>query len=154
MSKIFKMTPAFDLLKRALLIGVMILTAMGCSKSPTEALLVQTIDQMQSFGESRDVSGMMDKIADDFSGQSGSMDRSQLRAYLMGIRLRTQNIGVTRTKTDVQIEGTRAKVEIQMLVTDGGQYLPNTGQLVKAQTQWRFVSGQWQLASAIWEEGL
>jgi hypothetical protein len=125
----------------------------ACSKAPSEALLLKTIDDLQTMGEARDASGMMAHIADDFSGQSGSMDRNQLRAYLMGIALRTQNVGITRTKTEVSMEGERAKVQIHMLVTDGGRILPSTGQLVEATTQWRFASGEWQLASAVWNDG-
>ena len=125
----------------------------ACSKAPSEELLLATINEMQTMGEARDANGMMAHIAEDFSGQSGSMDRNQLRGYLLGIALRTQNIGVTRTKTEVSIEGSRAKVQIHMLVTDGGRILPSTGQLVQATTQWRFVDGNWQLASAVWNEG-
>jgi hypothetical protein len=132
---------------------LVLLTVCACGKTPSEALLLASIDEMQTMGEARDANGMMAHIAEDFSGQSGSMDRNQLRAYLLGIALRTQNIGITRTKTEVSMEGARAKVQIHMLVTDGGRILPSTGQLVQATTQWRFVDGEWQLASAVWNEG-
>jgi hypothetical protein len=148
------MTRVFKFFKHIVITLALLILLVGCAKHPTEALLLENIEQMQRSGESRDVSGLLEHIAEDFSGQNGSMDRAQLRAFLTGIRLRTQNIGVTRSKTDVSIQGTRAKVDIHMLVTDGGQYLPSTGRLVQAQTQWRFANGQWQLASANWEEGL
>jgi hypothetical protein len=126
----------------------------GCAKPPTERLLLEAIDAMQAAGEARDVAALMDFVSDDFSGQNASMDRRALAAYMMGIRMRTENIGVTRTKTRVTMDGDRAKVEFGLLVTDGGKILPAQGQFVSAQTQWRYVSGDWQLASATWSETL
>jgi ketosteroid isomerase-like protein len=126
----------------------------ACTRTPSEKLLRETMAQMQQAGEAGDVSALMSHVADDFSGQSASMDRRGLGAYLLAIKMRSEKIGVTRPKTSVTIDGNRAKVEISMLVTDGGRILPAQGQYVSATTQWRFADGAWQLASANWNEGL
>jgi ketosteroid isomerase-like protein len=126
---------------------------MSCSRTPSEKLLLETMAQMQQAGEAGDVSALMSHVADDFSGQSASLDRRGLGAYLLAIKMRSEKIGVTRPKTSVSIDGNRAKVEISMLVTDGGRILPAQGQYVSATTQWRFANGEWQLASANWNEG-
>lgn len=137
-------------LPRTLLFFALIFTLIGCAKTPNEQLLRETIDVMQAAGEARDVSTFMEFVSDDFSGQNASMDRRALAAYMLGIRMRTENIGVTRTKTTITMDGARAKVEFALLVTDGGKILPAQGQFVSAQTQWRFSGGAWQLASANW----
>ena len=137
-------------LTRVLLFFALSLTLFGCAKTPNEKLLREAIDAMQAAGEARDVGGFMAFVSDDFSGQNASMDRRALALYMLGIRTRTENIGVTRTKTSITMQGERAKVEFSLLVTDGGKILPAQGQLVSAQTQWRFSGGAWQLASANW----
>jgi hypothetical protein len=146
-------TPKRSLLLSALC-ALVIYGLSACAKPPTEQLLLKTIDQMQAAGEARDVGAFMDAVSDDFSGQNASMDRRAFAAYMMAIRMRTKNIGVTRTETVVTMGGDRASVEFGLLVTDGGKILPAQGQFVRAQTQWRYVSGGWQLASAAWTEGL
>ncbi len=130
----------------------LILTLFACAKTPNEQLLRETIDAMQAAGEARDVGAFMGFVSDDFSGQNASMDRRALAVYMLGIRSRTENIGVTRTKTSITMQGERAKVEFALIVTDDRKVLPAQGQLVSAQTQWRFSGGAWQLASANWSD--
>ena len=137
-------------LPRALLFFVLVLSLFACAKAPNEQLLREAIDAMQAAGEKRDVGAFMDFVSDDFSGQNARMDRRALAAYMLGIRLRTEDIGVTRTKTSITMQGERAKVEFALLVTDGGKILPAQGQFVSVQTQWRFSNGAWKLASANW----
>lgn len=139
-------------LPRVLLFLVLVLSLFACAKAPNEQLLRETIDAMQAAGEKRDVGAFMNFVSDDFSGQNASMDRRALAVYMLGIRLRTENIGVTRTKTSITMQGERAKVEFALLVTDGGKILPAQGQFVSAQTQWRFSDGAWKLASANWSD--
>jgi len=136
--------------RRALLFFTLVVTLFACAKAPNEQLLREAIDAMQAAGEARDVGAFMGFVSDDFSGQSASMDRRALAVYMLGIRSRTENIGVTRTKTSITMQGERAKVELSLLVTDGGKILPAQGQLLFRQTQWRFSGGAWQLASANW----
>ncbi len=138
-------------LTRALLAFALIFTLYACAKTPNEQLLREAIDAMQAAGEARDIGAFMAFVSDDFSGQNAGMDRRALSLYMLGIRTRTENIGVTRTKTNITMQGERAKVDFALLVTDGGKILPTQGQLVSAQTQWRFSSGAWQLASANWD---
>ena len=137
---------------RVLLFLALVLTLFACAKTPSEQLLRESIDAMQAAGEARDVGALMAFVSDDFSGQNASMDRRALAVYMLGIRTRTENIGVTRTKTSITMQGERAKVEFALLVTDGGKILPAQGQFVSAQTQWRFSGGKWQLASANWSD--
>lgn len=137
---------------RVVLFFALILTLFACAKAPNEQLLRQAIDAMQAAGEARDVGAFMANIGDDFSGQNASMDRRALAVYMLGIRTRTENIGVTRTKTSITMLGERAKVDFSLLVTDGGKILPAQGQFVSVQTQWRFSGGAWQLVSANWSD--
>lgn len=126
----------------------------GCSRSPSEALLRETIDAMHKAGEERDVGGLMEHVAEDFGGQSASMDRRALSAFLLAVRMRTEKISITRTQTQIVMRDASAEAEISFIVTDGRGLLPTQGQLVRAQTKWRFESGAWMLTSANWNEGL
>lgn len=146
------MTAFAKVLTRAMLLVVFCLTA--CSNSPSEQLLRETIDAMHKAGEARDVGALMEHVADDFSGQSASMDRRALGAFLLAMRLRTQSLSITRTQTQINMNNLSADAEITFLVTDGRGLLPTQGQVVRAQTKWRFESGEWLLTTANWREGL
>lgn len=124
----------------------------GCSRSPTEQALRQTLDSMQESAEERDIGDFMDGVATDFVGNSSEFDRKGLERLLRMMALRHQSIGVTRMALDVEMHGDRAVVRMQILVTGGsGGLLPEQGQLFDTESAWRFVDGQWHLGSATWK---
>jgi hypothetical protein len=135
----------------AILLIVLQLALIGCSKSPTETLLRETIDKMQAAGEARKLDGVIEHVSARFSGQSNSLTRDDLRRYLLAVIMRTQDLGVTRTSTAVEMKGELAIVSLGLLVTDGSGLLPSNGQLLKARTIWRFEENRWQLLEADWE---
>jgi Domain of unknown function (DUF4440) len=137
-----------------LLCALVLITLCACTGKPSEQALRAQIDALQAAGTKRDVSAMMDIIADDFRGQFSSMDKTALQAYLMAIRLRARNVGVTRTNTDITLSGDVAQVQLSLLVTDGGNVLPSSGEYLRAKTTWRFVGGAWRLTEANWQEGV
>ena len=150
---------AFPQLRAALTLRLAILCVVfgglcGCQPSANEQSLRAAIDQLEAAGEAREVNAFMAQIAEDFSGQAGAMDALALRRFLIGIQLRTRSIAVTRTSTNITLQGERAKVELAMVVTDSNGLLPSQGQYVRAQTLWRFEQGQWRLSTAQWQEGL
>jgi len=128
-----------------------LLAMQGCAKSPTEALLRETIDTMQAAGEARKLDGVMANVSARFSGQNASLSRDELKRYLLAVVMRTQNLGITRTSTDVEMKGELAIVTLGLLLTDGSGLLPSNGQLLKARTIWRFEENRWQLLEANWD---
>lgn len=124
----------------------------ACARSPSEEQLRATIDAMHKAGEARDVAGLMEHIAEDFSGQSASMDRRGLSAFLLAVRMRTEQLSITRTQTAIRLNQASAEADISFIVTDGRGLLPAQGQVVSVKTKWRFESGDWQLTTANWEE--
>ena len=129
----------------------LLLALQGCAKSPTEALLRETIDAMQAAGESRKLDGVMENVSARFNGQNSSLSRDELKRYLLGVVMRTQDLGITRTSTTVEMKGELAIVTLGLLVTDGSGLLPSNGQHLKARTIWRFEENRWQLLEANWE---
>lgn len=145
---------AFAKVLRPALLLLIVFLLSSCSRSPSEALLRETIDAMHKAGEARDVSALMAHVAEDFSGQSASMDRRGLGAFLLAVRMRTEKLSITRTQTQITMNDQSAQAEISFIVTDGRGLLPSQGQLVTAKTKWRFESGEWLLTTANWEQGL
>jgi hypothetical protein len=127
---------------------------MACSSKPTEVALKQTIAELKAAGEARDMSAFMEHVADDFSGQQGEYNKTALSRYLLAIRVRTSNIGITTTYEKLDITGNAARVQMSVLLTDSGGVLPENGQYLRADTTWRYVSGEWLLVSADWRQGL
>ena len=134
-----------------LLLVVLHLALIGCSKSPTETLLRETIDNMQAAGEARKLDGVIAHVSERFSGQDNSLTRDDLKRYLLGVIMRTQDLGVTRTSTKIEMKGELAIATLGLLVTDGSGLLPSNGQLLNARTIWRFEDNRWQLIEANWE---
>jgi hypothetical protein len=127
------------------------LALMGCSKSPTETLLRETIDGMQAAGEARKLDGVIEHVSPRFSGQDNSLTKDDLKRYLLGVIMRTQSLGVTRTSTKIELKGELAIVTLGLLVTDGSGLLPSNGQHLNARTIWRFEENRWQMLEANWE---
>lgn len=131
--------------------SVALLFAAGCAQDPSEAALVQTMEDMEEAGQNRDVGSFMEHVADDFVGNGGEFDRRGLERLLLAVTLRQQSIGVTRAAMEIEVREGRAVVQMQLLVTAGsGGLLPENGQWFTTESRWRFVDGAWQLASADW----
>lgn len=145
---------AFAKVLRRALQAVLVFWLVACGRSPSEAQLLETLDAMHRAGEARDVSALMAFVADDFSGQSASLDRRDLGAFLLTQRLRTEQLSITRTHSQVRISDSSAEVELSFVVTEGRGVLPTQGQYVRVKTKWRFDGDDWLLTNANWEQGL
>lgn len=130
---------------------VLLLLAAACSRSPSEEALRQRIDQLQSAGEGRDVEGFVAVLAADFAGNGTEFDRRGMERMLRLVAMRHREIGVTRTSTEIEIDGERAVVRAQVLLTGGsGGILPETGRLLEIESTWRFEGGEWRVVGARW----
>lgn len=130
-----------------LLIGLALLGA--CSRAPDEVRLRETIAAMETALEAGEPGEFIDRVADDFSGQDGGIDRRQLHAMLLAHTMRHQNIAVLMGPLDVKRYGERATVTMRVLAT-GGQWLPETGRQVDVVSHWRIEDGDWICFRADW----
>ena len=106
-----------------MMIGLIVLSA--CSRAPDEQRLRDTVAAMETAIEAGEPGDFIDHVAEDFSGQGGSMDQRQLRAMLVAQTLRHQNISVLLGPLDVKLYGERATVKLRVVAT-GGQWLPES----------------------------
>jgi len=128
----------------------------ACSKPLTvEQQIIATIRDMEAKIESGERRPFMERIAEDFTGQDGSLTREQVRALVLFQLNRYQRlqaqlfpIHVTETGEDTAAASFRA------LVTGGPNWIPESGQVFEFDTHWRLVDGEWQLYSASWDPSL
>ncbi|MBB6093355.1 ketosteroid isomerase-like protein [Povalibacter uvarum] len=86
-----------------LLTCVFLISACGSSDSP-ETQVRRAIDAMEKAAEARDVSDLMEFVADDFRDQYGQ-DRDQLRQYLMGYFIANQSIHLLTRIDELELPG-------------------------------------------------
>lgn len=123
----------------------------GCSRTPPEQALRDTIEQMQEAVQARDSAGLVEHFAEDFAGPGG-MDRERFRRYLALIWLRNREVGVTLGPLDLELVGTdRARVGFTAAARGGASWLPERAEVYQVQTGWRLEGDQWMLISADWE---
>jgi hypothetical protein len=132
-----------------------LLALAGCDSTPPEQKLRDTIKQMAADGEARQVSKVMDVVADDFGGPGG-MDRKGLRRFLTFAGMQSADIGVTMGPVEVELIGERATAKFTLGVTGGaaGRLLPDRAQVYDVTTGWRMEGGEWKLIAANWDDQL
>ena len=124
-----------------IMIWFMVLSA--CSRAPDEQRLRDTIAAMADAVESKDAGGFIAHVSDDFDGDHGSFDRQSLRGFLAAQMMRKQSLGVTLGPLDVKVQGDRATVRVDALVTGGEGLLPDSGEHLDIESGWRLVDGEW-----------
>lgn len=139
---------------RRLFEGVLLaalLVAAGCSSEPAEERLRARIDSMQKAVEERDARAFADGVAEDFAGNNG-MDRDSLRNLLRVQLLRNAVLGATRGPTTIELQGDRATVRFQLVLTGGAaQRLPDRARAYSITSGWREESGEWRVFHADWQ---
>lgn len=132
------------------LLAVPVLAA--CSRSSPEQQLRDTIAKMSDAVEARDASTLLAHVADDFTRDSGGMDRQQLRSLMLGLFLRNQRIKVLSTISDLRVDGERATVKLAVLATGGAGLLPERGRAWNVTTTWRREKSEWKVFNAQWAD--
>ena len=138
---------------RLLLVLVALLVFAGCAREPDEEALRRIVTEMRGALEARDNEAFLDHVADDFSGQEGSVDAASLRRALAALKIRHERIRATTTRIDVKLFGDRATVDLLVLAT-GGSWFPETGQALDIHSSWRREGGEWKCFAAEWKEKL
>ncbi len=138
-----------------IMIGVVlaVLLLAGCSEElSVEQQVIATLENMEQSAEEGKHFDFIGYVADDFSGQSGFMDRREFHRFMLlqmneNRRLRAQFFPI-----HVQENGQAgASAQFNVLITGGGGLLPERGQLFAVETDWIRDGGDWLLSKADWE---
>lgn len=126
----------------------------GCAKAPAEQRLRERIGAMQEAIVARDVSAFMEGVAGDFIG-SGNVDRAALQQLVRLQVMRNASIGATLGPMEVVMQGERAIVEFDVVLTGGsGGMLPERAQGYRIESGWRDGDDGWQVYHAEWKDAL
>jgi hypothetical protein len=134
--------------------AALVLLLAACSKTPAEQRLRETIDAMELAAVEHRPGDFMEAVAADFIGD-GHLDRAAMHNLLRAQLLRNQHVGVTRGPLDIQLQGERATVRFNLILTGGaGGLLPERAQGYDITSGWRDEDGEWKLFLVEWEEAL
>lgn len=138
----------------AALFGLSIVLVSGCTRAPEEQRLRDALDAMQAAVLERRPADFMDRVADDFVG-AGGIDHAALHNLLRAQMLRNASIGATRGPLEIRLQGERAQVDFDLVLTGGsGGILPERAQAYAIRSGWRLEDGEWRLFLAEWEPKL
>lgn len=126
------------------------LAVVGCAREPDAEALLRSMSEMEAALEAGETNDFLDRFSADFSGQGAELNRQQLRATLVGLKFRHENIGVTAGAPEIKLFGDRATVRVQVLAT-GGSWMPETGQMLEIESSWRREDGEWKCFAASWQ---
>ena len=144
------MTP----LARALVIAVFAASALAaCSRSDPERELRDVIARMAAAIEARKPADFLEHVAEDFSRESGSFGKNDVKRVLVGVLLRNEKIIVTALVTETKIESERATARVRVIATGGTGLLPERGQTWDFSTHWRRDGSKWTVFNAEWQDG-
>ena len=136
-----------------MLAALLALASAGCSRTPPEEALRETIAAMEAAAEARDADALEEHLAADFVGPGG-MDRDRVRRTAALLWLRSREIGVTLGPLDVEVTGEHARVRFTAATRGGAGVLPDEANVYAVDTAWRIEGGEWRLISADWEPTL
>jgi ketosteroid isomerase-like protein len=134
------------------LLALILLGFAACSRPSDEQQIRAALAAMQEAVESAKPSAFMDYVAEDFTGDGGNVDRAALHNLLRAQVLSNAHIGVTLSSIEVELQGDRATVTVDALMTGGnGQWIPEHGSIRRIQSGWRKSNGGWLCINAQWE---
>ncbi|MDQ2701797.1 MAG: nuclear transport factor 2 family protein [Pseudomonadota bacterium] len=127
----------------------------ACSRTPPEQRLRESVDAMQAAIEAREVSGVRERLAEDFIGPGG-MDRRGAARLAQATFMRHRNIGIAIVgPLDLSLQDTRASVRFDAALSGGsGGLLPDDARIYSVETGWRLEGDEWRLVSATWKPRL
>lgn len=140
--------------KHCLVAASLLLALAGCTRTPPEQALRETMSRLQSAIEARDAAAVHALLADDFIGPEG-LDRAGARRLAQAMFLRYRGVGATIGPLEIVMQDQHARVRFDAVVTGGsGGLLPESGQAYAVETGWRMEDGEWRLVNAQWHPKL
>ncbi|HEY4529459.1 MAG TPA: nuclear transport factor 2 family protein [Luteimonas sp.] len=139
---------------RAALLVLLLLAAAGCTRTPPEEALRDTVREALVTIESREAGALADHLAEDFVGPGG-LDRDGARRLAALHFLRHGDVGVLPGPLDVELQEGHARVRFSAVLAGGsGRLLPDSTQAWQVDTGWRLDDGEWRMTSADWAPAL
>ena len=133
-----------------LIVCMLVLT--GCSRSSDEDRIRGAIRAMQESIEAAKPADFMRLVAEDFTADSGAVDRRALHNLLRLQVLGNAHIDIRLVSTGVELMDSRATVTVVAVFTGGnGRWLPERGSSWRIVSGWRKRDGDWQCITAEWE---
>ncbi len=151
------MPPRFRIFfKLSLACLFLVWSLVACSRPEgEEAALQARLEGLAMTVEERDASDLTDFLAEDFSGPSG-MTRELAQAYARTMMGRYSELGVTWTVNSLEIQGDRARTQLNVVLT-GKAMVPGfegRGRLMIVDLGWRRDGNEWYLVNAQWRGAL
>lgn len=126
----------------------------GCHNTPDEVAVRQAVSAAEMAAESVDASAFGDRLADDFTGNDGEIERRQLINLLRVARLRHESIHVLTGPVTVEPRGGRYLARFTVTLTSGGQLLPSDMGVYEVESAWRRDGDEWVCYAASWKHQL
>lgn len=142
-------------LMRSMMVAVLLVLCISCTRPSDEKQIRDALSAMQKDVESGKPADFMSFVADDFTGDAGTLDRKALHNFLRAQVLTNTHIGVTFSSIEVDLQGVRATVRVTVALSGGnGRWIPERGSLHQVVSGWRKLDGDWQCVNAQWERSL
>ncbi|MGH8173421.1 MAG: hypothetical protein ACREPX_09745 [Rhodanobacteraceae bacterium] len=136
---------------RFVLCAIAAWVVIGCSRPPDEERIRAALASMQEAAEARRPAGVLDHISDDFTGNSGDVDRESLGQLLRLQLLRRDGVGVVYGPVEIVVDGERATVKFDVTLNDrSGRWVPIGGETYRIVSGWRREGGDWLCYNAVW----
>src|SRR5688572_31178169 len=135
-------------------IGTLLLVLAGCTRTPPEQALRETMSGLQAAIEARDATAVHALLADDFIGPEG-LDREGARRLAQAMFLRYRGVGATIGPLDIVLQEQHAQVRFDAVVTGGsGGLLPESGQAYDVESRGRIEDVERRLLDTEWLQKL
>lgn len=137
--------------KGLLTLGLMVGLAACSRPSNDEEAVRAQLESLAEAVEDRSASGIVNHLADDFSGPAG-MTKELAEAYARTILSRYSELGVAWTLTSLEIQQDRARVQLNTVLT-GKATIPGfegRGRLMTVDLGLRKTGGEWMVVHAQW----
>lgn len=127
--------------------------ASACSRGTDEEQIRALIDSAETAAEARDVSDLMDLVADNYADDRGS-DKDELQRFMRAYFVMHPKIELLVTIGEIELETAnraRVQVDVAMLGTrlgGGPEQTSLTGDLESLRVELRRVDSQWRVSRA------
>lgn len=145
------------LLRNALRIPLVVavcVAAIACHRTPAEDAVRQAVHAAEQAAEQTEAGAFADRLADDFTGNAGEVDRAQLVNLLRLARLRHESIHVLMGPVTLESRGDRFVASFTVTLTSGGRLLPEDMGVYDVESAWRREGDEWVCYSATWKRPL
>lgn len=140
---------------RSVVVASILILCTACARPSDETQIRDALTAMQGAVEAGKPADFMAHVAEDFTGEGGTLDRAALHNLLRAQALANAHIGVTFSAVEVELQGDRATVRMTVALTGGnGRWIPERGSIHRIESGWRKQDGDWRCINAQWERSL